>query len=74
MTSTSKRWWDNTTDFLNPFNDAKPEKKPVESDWWSERNKPKEEPKGMFSWMRGEEKKEKEIKTVNDFLSLPMPY
>jgi hypothetical protein len=70
---TSKRWWDNTVDFMNPFNDSKPaQTHGYQSDYWSSRNKPKEEKSsGMFGWMWQEEKQE--LSTVNDFLALPPP-
>jgi len=77
MGSTTEKWMYNTADFLNPFNDGK--SKPsqshgYETDYWSDRNKPKEEKSsGMFGWMWKQEE-EKEIGSVNDFLRLPMPY
>lgn len=70
---TSKRWWSNTVDFMNPFNDSKPaQSHGYESDYWSTRNKPKEDSSsGMFGWMWKEEKQE--VASVNDFLALPIP-
>ena len=70
---TSKKWLDNTVDFMNPFNDTKPaQAHGYQSGNWSSRNKPKEEkPAGMFDWMWQEE--EPEISSVNDFLALPTP-
>ena len=78
MGSTTKRWMYNTGDFLNPFNDGKP--KATESshgyqtEYWADRNKPKEEKSSMFGWMWKEEEEEKKISSVNDFLAQPMPY
>ena len=76
MGSTSKKWMYNTADFLNPFNDGKPkvsQSHGYQSDYWSDRNKPKEEKNSMFGWMWKQEE-EKKISSVNDFLAQPMPY
>jgi len=67
----------NTADFLNPFNDSKPKATPshgYQTDYWENRNKPKEEKSsGMFGWMWKEEEEPK-VSSVNDFLKQPMPY
>ena len=76
MGSSTKKWMYNTADFLNPFNDGKPKASQshgYQTDYWSERNKPKEEKSSMFGWMWKEEE-EKPISSVNDFLKQPMPY
>lgn len=70
MTRTSKRWWDNTTDFLNPFNDGKPKTTTPQNSWQS-RNKPVEKKKGWFDWMTVEDKKEDRIETIGDWLRQP---
>ncbi len=76
MGRSTKKWMNNTADFLNPFNDSKPEPAPLhgyQTDYWSNRNKPKEEKSsGMFGWMWKEEEEQK-ISSVNDFLKQPMP-
>ena len=76
MGSSTKRWMSNTADFLNPFNDGKPKASQshgYQTDYWSDRNKPKEEKSSMFGWMWKEEE-EQPISSVNDFLKQPMPY
>ena len=45
-------------DFLNPFNDGKPKASQshgYQTDYWSDRNKPKEEKSSVFGWMWKEE-------------------
>lgn len=76
MGSTTKKWMNNTADFLNPFNDGKPKESQThgyQTDYWADRNKLKEEKSGMFDWMWKKEE-EKKISSVNDFLAQPMPY
>lgn len=76
MGSTTKKWVSNTADFLNPFNDGKPKldsSHGYQTDYWADRNKPKEKPSGMFSWMWKEEEEKKPL-SVNEFLAQPMPY
>lgn len=77
MGTTTKKWMNNTADFLNPFNDSKPKVSQAhgyQSDTWANRNKVKEEKSsGMFGWMWQEEELPKD-QTVNDFLRNPMPY
>ncbi len=73
MSGTTKRWWDNTTDFLNPFNDAPPPKKPESTNWWRVEENPPEKSKGWFSGLWQPEEKPKKLETVNDFLKQPMP-
>jgi hypothetical protein len=68
MSSTTKRWWDNTVDFMNPF-DNKPAPKPKSS--YHSQKQPTEN-KGMFSWMWQEEKTESPT-TVKEFLRNPRP-
>jgi hypothetical protein len=80
MGNTTKKWMNNTADFLNPFNDGKPDSAQkqgyqahgYQTQAWSNRA-PKEEKKSMFGWMWAEEE-EKPISSVNDFLAQPMPY
>ena len=77
MGSTTKKWMNNTADFLNPFNDSKPKVSQAhgyQADTWANRKKPKEEESsGMFGWM-WKETEEPKISTVNDFLKQDMPY
>ncbi len=76
MGATSKKWMYNTADFLNPFNDGKPKASPdhgYQTDYWADRNQPKEEKSSLFGWMWKQEE-EKKITSVNDFLAQPMPY
>jgi hypothetical protein len=61
MSKTSKRWWNRTTELLDPY----PEPKPLSaSDSKSE--------SGWFSGWFGK-KDERKFDSVNDFLSQPIP-
>ncbi len=45
---TSKKWWDNTVDFMNPFNDSKPAPARIEqSNSWGSSSKHSVEKNGM---------------------------
>lgn len=68
MGRTTKKWWSNSLDFVNPFNDAP---KPKQPNGYAPQNNTKKTGGGLFGWMAPEE--DKEIRSVNDFLSLPMP-
>ena len=64
---TSKRWWNNTVDFINPF-DSEPEAKP-------QGYRPQdlvEESSGGWSWF-GSTKPKENPTTVTDFLKQPRP-
>ncbi|MEZ6135041.1 MAG: hypothetical protein R3C53_09050 [Pirellulaceae bacterium] len=69
MGATSKRWWDNTVDFVNPFNDAPPAKQGYQP---QSTTKKSTAGSGMFGWMWREEVVESPT-TVNDFLRQPKP-
>lgn len=74
-TKTSKKWWDNTVDFVNPFNDSKPApEQRYQSPSWADRNKkPEEESPGWFSWMWKEEKVEEAPTSINDWMKQGRP-
>jgi hypothetical protein len=67
--ATSKRWWENTVDFVNPFNDAPPPKQGYQP---QNVTKKSTSGSGMFGWMWREEVVESPT-TVNDFLRQPKP-
>lgn len=69
MGRTTKKWWENSVDFINPFNDAP--KPPPQQGYVPQNEKKKASSGGFFSWLAPPE--EKRIESVNDFLSLPMP-
>jgi hypothetical protein len=76
-TKTSKKWWDNTVDFMNPFNDSQPKSKSAhgyQTPSWSNRSKPEEEKRsGLFSWMWVEEKVDEPPTTVNGWQAQSTP-
>ncbi len=76
MGYTTRKWMYNTADFLNPFNDGKPkatQSHGYQTDYWSNRNKPRGRKEQSLRWMWKGKKKQK-ISSVNDFLSQEMPY
>lgn len=71
MGKSTKKFMSDSADFLNPFNDSKPSATKAhgnQSNYWNDRNKPKEEKKGMFDWMWVEEKKDEPPQSMDDFL------
>jgi hypothetical protein len=67
---TSKRWWDNTVDFVNPFDT--PNKK-FKQGYQPQYEQPQSKSgSGLFGWMWREETVESPT-TVNDFLRQPRP-
>ena len=72
MGQSTRQAWNNTTDFLNPFNDAPAP--PVNQGYQPQKidNKPPSSGGGMFGWMRPKEPVEKPA-SVNDWLSQERP-
>lgn len=69
MGSTSKRWWNNTTEYLNPF-DSEPA--PKAHGYQPQLQTQTKSGSGMFGWM-GREERNEEPKDVNEFLRQPRP-
>ncbi len=69
MGTTSKRWWNNSVDFINPF-DSKPQS--TQQGYQPQNNKTSKKGTGPFGWMWREEKTEAP-NNVNDFLKQPRP-
>jgi hypothetical protein len=67
MGATSKRWWNNTVDFVNPF-DSKPE--PQQQGYQPQNKTTTKKGSGPFGWMWREEETETPS-NVNDFLRQP---
>lgn len=67
MGATSKRWWNNTVDFVNPF-DSKPE--PQQQGYQPQNKTTSKKGSGPFGWMWREEQTETPS-NVNDFLRQP---
>ncbi len=65
--NTTKQWWNSTTDFLNPFDDAPKQRRG--QGYQPQKEQPKS--KGMFSWFT--EPEEEEITSVTDFIGQPRP-
>lgn len=68
----TQKAWHNTTDFLNPFNDAPP---PKQQQGYQPQNlhKTKSSERGLFGWMWREEESEQQPVSVNDFLRMERP-
>ncbi len=65
---TSKRWWDNTVDFINPFNDKPKSSPPPKNQGYAPQNEKKQsEGGGLFGWAKPEKTPAKP-KSVNEFL------
>ena len=69
MGTTSKRWWNNTVYFINPF-DSKPT--PKTQGYQPQIKSESKSGSGPFGWMWREEKTEAPT-NVNDFLKQPRP-
>lgn len=70
MTASSKRMWNSTVDFLNPF-DSKAPQPQRQMGYQPQAAEP--EKKGMFNWLWKPSKDPEELSNVNDFLSQPRP-
>ena len=70
ITSSSKRMFSSTVDFLNPF-DSKPQG-PQRSMGYQPQLQ-KQEKRGMFSWLWPKNDDPGDLNNVNDFLSQPRP-
>lgn len=69
---TSKRWWDNTVDFVNPFNDNP---KPPKQQGYvpqSQLDEAQNKKGGLFGWARREPEPEP-IRSPIEFLKQPRP-
>ncbi len=71
MERSTQKAWHNTTDFLNPFNDAPP---PVQQQGYQPQNlhKTTSSGSGLFGWMWREEKSEHPA-SVKDFMRMERP-
>lgn len=70
MSSTSKKWWGNTVDFMNPFNDgsSKPQPHGYQSSYWGSQTSQSQTKES--SWWPWAKQEEEPIESVNDFLRL----
>ncbi len=67
--NTTKRWWDNTVDFINPFDSPAPTTR--QSQGYQPQNQAKQkDSSGAWDWLKGTEPRQ-EPTTVNEFLRQP---
>ncbi len=71
MTQSSKRMWNNTVDFLNPFDSPEPQK---QQPWYQPQNMKQEQAKeSAWKWPWSQPEKAEEPASVGDFLRRPRP-
>lgn len=70
MTRSTKKMWNSTVDFLNPFESPAPQK---QQPWYQPQTMKKSSKGGGWDWLWPKEEKFEEPTDVRDFITLPRP-